>query len=141
MGHSLFTIQLKDGSNLDIRCVLVKCGLLARIEGAILAIGKEQHEAALALNYNTYKEIKRRFALLQSRRSYLERELKAVKAYLFSLFCYEIYFLTGKKPNNRRQRTPTRGPGDKLKVTAKRKPNSDIKVPMIEERTIAIQRL
>ncbi|SVE31470.1 uncharacterized protein METZ01_LOCUS484324 [marine metagenome] len=39
MGHSLFTIQLKDGSKSDIRCVLVKCGLLARIEGAILAIG------------------------------------------------------------------------------------------------------
>ena len=30
--------KLKDGSKSDIRCVLVKCGLLARIEGAILAI-------------------------------------------------------------------------------------------------------
>ena len=38
-------------------------------------------------------------------------------------------------------KTPTRGPGNKSKVTAKRKPNSDIKLPMVEERTIAIQRL
>jgi len=53
-------------------------------------IGVSRHLAKDSSNHNEYQdrrrlEMKRRFGILQSRRSHLERELEAVRNSLFSL--------------------------------------------------------